>query len=70
MYAWEPVFEQKIAELRRKEVVKQRTINILSAVQETITYVVPILVSDGIPKNSTVPRIVQDDGNIHVVSPL
>ena len=44
LYAWEAVFEQKIAELRQKEVTKQRTINILSAIQETITYILPVLV--------------------------
>ena len=44
LYAWEPSFQQKISELRKKEVLKQRTLNILIACQEALYNIVPVVV--------------------------
>ncbi|XP_067942300.1 multidrug resistance-associated protein 1-like [Watersipora subatra] len=45
LYAWEPSFQRKVTLLRKSEVLRQRTLNIIRAIQDSLYNIVPVLVA-------------------------
>ena len=45
LYAWEASFEERIGELREKEMKILKTVNILQSVQIALYDIIPLLVS-------------------------